>query len=189
MSKRHQEEMCLLIGKTYNIRTVALRYFNVYGSRQAVSNPYTGACAIFAGRVNSNKRPYIFEDGKQLRDLIHVKDISKANILALAMNSANFKIINIGTGNPISILDLALLIIETYQTKIQPKISNKFRKGDIRHCYADINAAKDLLGFKASISLIQGISKFIEWAKTQGLNDKKLFEKSITELKMKKLIK
>ncbi|MEM2170057.1 MAG: NAD-dependent epimerase/dehydratase family protein [Candidatus Bathyarchaeia archaeon] len=98
MTKRHQEEMCLLIGKTYGIPTVTLRYFNIYGSRQALSNPYTGCTAIFTSRILNNKPPHVFEGGNQTRDFVHVKDIARANLLALEHSSADYKAINIGTG-------------------------------------------------------------------------------------------
>jgi len=107
LSKRHQEEMCLQIGRTYGPPVVALRYFNVFGSRQSLSNPYTGACTIFSSRILNNNPPYIFEDGKQLRDCIHVKDISCANLRALERSNPNYITINIGTGTFTSIYQLA----------------------------------------------------------------------------------
>jgi dTDP-L-rhamnose 4-epimerase len=189
MSKRHQEEMCLLIGKTYGLPVVALRYFNVYGSRQALSNPYTGVCAIFSSRILNNKPPYIFEDGEQKRDFIHVKDIAKANLLALEKNSANYSKINIGTGKPISIKELANLLIEIYGINIKPYISYRYRKGDIRHCFADISRAKNLLEFVPSISIKEGLIELTYWAKEHKWGAIDLFEKSLKELEEKKLAK
>jgi dTDP-L-rhamnose 4-epimerase len=187
-SKRHQEEMCLLIGKTYGIPTVALRYFNVYGSRQSLSNPYTGACAIFTSRILNNKPPYIFEDGKQTRDFIHVKDIAKANLSALESDKANYEAINIGTGKPITIFNLADTLIKLYNiSHLKPHISNEYRKGDIRHCYADITKAKELLNFKPAIILQDGLSELSQWAKTHGWGAVDLFEKALKELKEKRL--
>jgi len=187
MSKRHQEEMCLLIGKTYGLPVVALRYFNVYGSRQALSNPYTGVCAIFSSRILNNKPPYIFEDGEQKRDFIHVKDIAKANLLALEKNSANYCKINIGTGKPISIKEIANLLIEIYGINVKPYISYRYRKGDIRHCFADINKAKNLLEFVPSISIKEGLIELTQWAKEHKWGAIDLFEKSLKELEEKKL--
>ncbi|MGQ9543668.1 MAG: SDR family NAD(P)-dependent oxidoreductase [Candidatus Bathyarchaeia archaeon] len=144
MTKRHQEEVCLLIGKTHGIPTVALRYFNVYGSRQTLSNPYTGCAAIFTSRILNNKPPYIFEDGNQKRDFIHVKDIAKANLNALEHNNANYQAINIGTGKPITIKNLAETLTKLYnKPNLKPYISYEYRKGDIRHCYADISKAQN----------------------------------------------
>jgi len=188
MTKRHQEEMCLLIGKTYGIPTVALRYFNVYGSRQALSNPYTGCTAIFSSRILNNKPPYILEDGNQTRDFIHVKDIAKANVNALERNNADCKAVNIGTGKPIAIKDLAKTLIKLYsKSNFQPYISNQYRKGDIRHCYADIKRARKLLNFEPSISLEDGLTELAGWAKAHGWGALDLFEKALKELREKNL--
>ena len=187
-SKRHQEEMSLLIGKTYDIPTVALRYFNVYGSRQSLSNPYTGACAIFTSRILNNKPPYIFEDGNQKRDFINVKDIAKANLLALENSKADYKAINIGTGKPISIIELAETLIKLYnKPDLKPNISNEYRKGDIRHCYANITKAQKLLNFKPTITLQEGLTELAGWAKTHGWDAIDLFDKALKELKEKQL--
>ena len=187
-SKRHQEEMCLLIGRTYDIPTVALRYFNVYGSRQSLSNPYTGACAIFTSRILNNNPPYIFEDGNQTRDFIHVKDVAKANLNALEHNRADYQAVNIGTGKPISIKELAETLTKLYnKPNLQPYISNKYRKGDIRHCYADTQKMHKLLDFKPQTSLKEGLAELEEWARTHGWGAVDLFEKALGELRKKKL--
>jgi dTDP-L-rhamnose 4-epimerase len=188
MTKRHQEEMCLLIGKTYGIPTVALRYFNVFGSRQALSNPYTGCAAIFTSRILNNKPPYIFEDGNQTRDFIHVKDIAKANLNALEHNNANYQAINIGTGKPTSIKGLAETLTKLYnKPNLKPHISNEYRKGDIRHCYADTTKAQKLLNFKPTINLQDGLAELADWAKTHGWDAADLFEKTLKELRDKHL--
>jgi len=188
MTKRHQEEMCLLAGKTYGIPTIALRYFNVYGSRQALSNPYTGCAAIFTSRILNNKPPYVFEDGNQTRDFLHVKDIAKANLNALEHRNADYKTINIGTGKPITIKNLAKTLIKLYgKSNFQPHISNEYRKGDIRHCYADIHRARKLLNFEPSISLEDGLTELAGWAKTHGWGTIGLFEKALKELRERHL--
>jgi dTDP-L-rhamnose 4-epimerase len=188
MTKRHQEEMCILIGKTYGIPTVALRYFNVYGSRQALSNPYTGCAAIFTSRILNNKPPYIFEDGNQTRDFIHVKDIAQANLKALEHNNANYHAINIGTGKPITIKNLAETLTKIYnKPNLKPYISNEYRKGDIRHCYADITKAQKLLDFQPTITLKDGLNELGSWAKTHGWGAVDLFEKALKELKERRL--
>ena len=188
MTKRHQEEMCLLIGKTYGIPAVALRYFNIYGSRQALSNPYTGCAAIFTSRILNNKPPYIFEDGNQTRDFIHVKDVAQANLSALEQNNADYQAINIGTGKPLSIKALAEILTKIYnKTNLQPYLSNEYRKGDIRHCYADTTKAQKLLNFKSSITLEDGLNELANWAKTHGWGAVDLFDKSLRELKERHL--
>jgi dTDP-L-rhamnose 4-epimerase len=187
-SKRHQEEMCLLIGKTYGIPTTALRYFNVYGSRQSLSNPYTGACAIFTSRILNDQPPYIFEDGNQKRDFIHVKDIAQANLKALESNKSNYQVINVGTGKPVSIIELAKTLIKLYdKPTLKPHISNEYRKGDIRDCYANTTKAQELLDFKSKITLQEGLAELAGWAKTHGWDAIDLFEKALKELKEKRL--
>jgi dTDP-L-rhamnose 4-epimerase len=187
MSKRDQEEMALLIGKSYGIPTVALRLFNVYGPRQALSNPYTGACAIFSSRILNGKPPYLFEDGMQLRDFIHVRDVARAVVLALQRADADYMPINIGSGRRISILELAKALVEHYGAKMEPYVSGEFRKGDTRHCYADITLARKLLGFEPSIGLREGLADLAGWGKTHGWGSVDLFENALKELREKRL--
>ena len=117
-TKRHQEEMCLLVGKTYGIPVVALRYFNVYGTRQSLGNPYTGVCALFSNRILNSRPPYVFEDGGQTRDFVHVKDVARANLLAIERNEADYMAVNIGSGKPTSIKELAKLLIRLHRTSL-----------------------------------------------------------------------
>jgi dTDP-L-rhamnose 4-epimerase len=166
-SKRHQEEMVLLVGETYGIPTVALRFFNVYGPRQALSNPYTGVCAIFSSRLKNHTPPVIYEDGLQSRDFIHIHDLVAANLLALTKQAANYEIFNVGTGVPVTILEIAQVLIDTMQIDIEPQIINQFRKGDIRHCFADISKIRNTLNFKPKISFQEGIHDLITWVTAQ----------------------
>ncbi len=175
MSKRHQEEMCLLIGKTYGIPTIALRYFNVYGPRQALSNPYTGVVAIFSSRILNGNQPILYEDGNMKRDFIHVKDIARANLLALKSNNADYRTYNIGTGTYITIKDLAKRILGIYNSELSPIISDEFRIGDVRHCYADISLAKKYLGFTPKIKLTEGLKGLLQWV--SGLDKEQIVDK------------
>lgn len=186
-TKRHQEEACLLVGRTYGIPTVALRYFNVYGPRQALSNPYTGVCAIFLSRILSGKPPYVFEDGNQTRDFVHVKDVAKANLLALERSSADYQAVNVGTGKPSSISEVAKSLIGAHGTKLEPHITGRYRKGDIRHCYADLIKARKLLGYEPSIGFGEGLKELTGWAKAQEWGAVDLFEKTLEELEKRKL--
>ncbi|MGQ9514748.1 MAG: NAD-dependent epimerase/dehydratase family protein [Thermoproteota archaeon] len=186
-TKRHQEELCLLIGRTYGIPVVALRYFNVYGPRQALGNPYTGVAAIFSNRILNGKPPFIFEDGNQLRDFIFVKDVARANLLALQKSSANFEVINIGTGVPTSINKIADILIELYGSNLKREVSERYRKGDIRHCYANTKKAKDLLGFEASHILKQGLMELVQWARQQNWGAANTFDKSLADLEKRSL--
>jgi len=184
-NKRCQEEMCLEVGRAYKIPTVALRYFNVYGERQSLNNPYTGVCAIFLSQVKNNHSPVIFEDGKQSRDFIYVSDIIEANILAMKKKEADYDFFNVGAADPHSIEEIARVIISLCQKKIDPKISNKFRAGDIRHCYADITKINSKLGFKPKISFREGMKRLIAWSLTQEAVD--FTQKAQKELKEKGL--
>lgn len=188
MSKRHQEEMCLLIGKTYGIPTVALRYFNVFGPRQALSNPYTGCIAIFSSRILNERSPYIFEDGNQLRDFVHVTDVACANVLALEKSAADYEAINIGTGEASSIRRISDLLVDVYGVRLEPFVSQKYRKGDVRHCYADIRKARRVLSYKPSVGLEEGLRELAKWARAHEWGAIDLFEKALRELKERELV-
>ncbi len=186
-SKRHQEEMCLLIGRTYGVPTVALRYFNVYGSRQSLSNPYTGVAAIFLSQIMNEKQPYIFEDGWQTRDFVHVSDIANANLQALQQSSANFHALNIGTGERTSISNLANRLSVFNGHRLHGHISNTCRRGDIRHCFADISRAKQLLGFSPKVSMPEGLSELYRWVHSSGWSAEDRFQDSLQELRQRGL--
>jgi len=125
ISKQDQEQYCLVVGRAYGIPTVALRYFNVYGTRQALSNPYTGICAIFSSRLLQDESPMIFEDGEQTRDFVHVSDVVRANLLALESSRADYQALNIGTGRPTSVREIARLLTEGLGKNLKPEIVRK----------------------------------------------------------------
>ncbi len=187
ITKKDQEEMCLVVGKAYGIPTVALRYFNVYGPRQALSNPYTGACAIFSCRIRNNNPPVIFEDGLQSRDFVHVSDIVQANILALKNNGLDYDAFNVGTGRSLSIREVAEILIDLYGNDVSPMIANKFREGDIRHCYADISKIRRL-GYKPTVRFEDGVHELVDWVNAQpSCEVDDLFENAQKELEHRKL--
>lgn len=186
ITKKDQEEMCLNIGKTYGIPTTALRYFNVYGPRQSLSNPYTGVAAIFMSRYKNNKPPLIFEDGLQSRDFISVHDIVQANLLAMKAKAADYDVFNVGAGCQVTIKQVAETIQTIYKSPIQPTILNTFRKGDVRHCFADISKIKNKLGFQPKTDFRQGMEELIAWSATQHAEDN--VEKATKELREKGLI-
>lgn len=185
ISKRDQEEMCLTVGRAYHIPSVALRYFNVYGPRQALSNPYTGIAAIFSSRILNNHSPCIFEDGLQSRDFTHVSDIIRANLLAMQDNRANYQIFNVGTGRSLRVLDIARALIKKLGSSIDIDVVSKYREGDIRHCYADVSKIKSVLGFQPQVKFEEGISDLVDWARGEEAQDQ--FEKSRRELQKKGL--
>ena len=170
-TKRDQEELCLCVGRSYRIPTVALRYFNVYGPRQALSNPYTGACAIFSSRIKHGKPPLLFEDGRQSRDFICVRDIVRANLLVMTHAEAVYGTFNVGTGHPTPIADVARTLATLYGTPMEPDIVEKFRAGDIRHCYADTSRLRRL-GFTPSTALEDGLRELVEWGRRAEAQDR-----------------
>ena len=187
ITKRDQEEMCLQIGRAYGIPVVALRYFNVYGPRQSLSNPYTGVCAIFSSRIKNRNPPPIFEDGWQTRDFVSVHDIVQANLLAMKSLSANYDAFNVGTGKATSILEIAQTLIELYgKGKLKPEITSKYRAGDIRHCYADISKIKNKLGYSPKVDFEKGMKELVNWGEKQEAADK--FEQAHEELLEKGLV-
>jgi dTDP-L-rhamnose 4-epimerase len=164
LSKYDQERLCLLLGNAYSIPTVALRFFNVYGPRQALSNPYTGVLAIFAARLLNGRAPMIFEDGNQKRDFIHVRDVARACRMALEMPGVAGKAFNIGSGNSYTINNLAgKLAAILGREELAPEVTGRYRMGDIRHCFADITMARNLLGFVPSVSLDTGMGELADW--------------------------
>ena len=159
------------MGPAYQIPTVALRYFNVYGSRQALSNPYTGVAAIFSSRLLNGKPPLVNEDGKQSRDFIHVSDVVRANLLAMHCPAEGGRIYNVGTGRATTIQGLAELLAEKMGLGIPPEVTGLFRAGDVRHCIADTTRAKAELGFEPQVQLERGIPELIEAVRDQSPKD------------------
>jgi dTDP-L-rhamnose 4-epimerase len=171
ITKRDHEELCLVTGSAYAIPTVALRFFNVYGPGQALSNPYTGVAAIFASRLLNGKPPVIFEDGIQSRDFTHVDDIARAILLALESERAPGHAINLGTGRTSTVIQIAHALADGLGVDIEPVCNGQYRAGDIRHCVADPSRARDLLGFEASITLEDGMRRLLEWLSDQEAVD------------------
>ncbi len=186
ITKRDQEEMFHTFGLTYGVPTVALRFFNVYGERQALSNPYTGVLAIFASRLLNKQAPIIFEDGKQSRDFIHVSDIVNGIYLSIMSDKANFQSINLGTGKGTPIKRIATIMRDNLYPESNIEIVNRYRPGDIRHCFADILKAKKLLDFKVKIKLKEGLKNYLLWLSTQKAADN--FNAAFKELKKSGLL-
>lgn len=170
ITKKDQEEMCLAVGRAYGIPTVALRFFNTYGTRQALSNPYTGVAAIFSGRLLNGRAPVIFEDGLQSRDLTNVSDIVQGNILAMEKDEMDYGVFNVGTGRSLTILDVAQALIKHLGCDLTPEIAYKFRAGDIRHCYADISRIS-AMGYEPKVRFEEGVAKLVDWVRSQKAID------------------
>jgi len=172
LSKFDQERMSLLVGGAYGIPTVALRFFNVFGTRQALSNPYTGVLAIFASRLLNDRPPLIFEDGLQRRDFVSVHDIAEACCLALESDHAAGRALNIGSGRAYTIRDVADLLSGILGKAIEPEICGKYRVGDIRHCFAEITQAREVLGYQPRVLLEDGLGELAEWLQDQAADDR-----------------
>jgi len=171
LTKRDQEELCLIFGRTYEVPVTALRFFNIYGTRQALSNPYTGVAANFASRLMNGQAPLVFEDGRQMRDFVNVRDIVRANLLAMESAESNGEVINVGSGKPISIRGVAETLARVMGKNIRPVITGKYRAGDIRNCYADISKARRLLGYEPQVSHETGFAELAGWLSGQRADD------------------
>jgi dTDP-L-rhamnose 4-epimerase len=173
LSKYAQERLCLLLGESYRIPTVALRFFNIYGTRQALSNPYTGVLAIFATRLLNDRPPLIYEDGLQRRDFVSVKDVSRACRLALERAEAVGGVFNIGSGEPRSIRSVAHELGSALgQPQLHAELTGEYRVGDIRHCYADIGLARQVLGFEPQVTFADGLAELAHWLESQVAVDR-----------------
>jgi dTDP-L-rhamnose 4-epimerase len=171
VNKRDHEELFLSVGAAYGIPAVALRFFNVYGERQALSNPYTGVAAIFSSRLLNDREPVVFEDGRQTRDFIDVRDLVRGCALALDTDGADGITVNLGTGRATSILEVARTIAAGLDKEIEPEIVEQYRAGDIRHCFADTRLAQDRLGFRAEIGFEDGMRDLLAWLEGQEAVD------------------
>ncbi len=172
ISKRDTEELALVLGEAYGFEAVALRYLNVYGPRQALGNPYTGVAAIFSARLLAGRAPRVFEDGRQIRDLVHVSDIVRATRLAMDAKPAPGNAFNVATGRRIEIGELAAQLSDRLAPELRPEITGEFRAGDIRHCFADTAKAAELLGFEAGVDLADGLPELLEWVGRQVVEER-----------------
>ena len=188
ITKQVQEQMVMTVCPTINIAPVALRYQNVYGAGQSLSNPYTGILSIFSTRIKNGNDINIFEDGKESRDFIYIDDVVEATILAMENDKANGEVFNIGTGIAEDVNTVADLLIEKYNASTKKYVSGNYRIGDIRHNYADISKMVSLLGFKPCYNFSQGLQKFVDWVNQQEIYEDK-YESSILEMKAKGLYK
>ncbi|HJV64412.1 MAG TPA: NAD-dependent epimerase/dehydratase family protein [Geomonas sp.] len=168
LSKYDQERMAIIVGNSYRIPVVALRFFNVYGPRQALSNPYTGVLAIFASRLLNANSPRIFEDGLQQRDFVSVHDVAVACRLALEVDQQQAQVFNIGSGVNINVLEvLGQLCRQLDCEQVVPEITGSYRAGDIRHCFSDITLARTVLGYQPWVRFHEGLAELAQWLEGQ----------------------
>jgi dTDP-L-rhamnose 4-epimerase len=187
LSKYDQEMMCLMFGRCYNVPAVALRFFNVYGERQALSNPYTGVLAIFAARYLNGRAPVIFEDGRQRRDFVHVRDLARGCVLALEKPEARDTVFNLGSGEARTILEIAERLAAVLgRPHLHPEVRGSYRAGDIRNCFADISRATSVLGYRPEVPLETGLAELGAWLEGQRTEDRT--EAAADELRRRGLV-
>lgn len=187
ITKKTQEELALCFGSAYDVPTLALRFFNVFGSRQALSNPYTGAAAIFLARLKNGNAPLVFEDGRQARDFIHVGDVAGAVVRSLDAGAGVSGAFNICTGRPVAIGEIANMLAARLGLDIQPEIVGRYRVGDIRHCVGDPARARAALGFVARTSFAEGVDELIAWAAGEAAEDR--IDAGLAELHRQHLVR
>jgi dTDP-L-rhamnose 4-epimerase len=173
LTKYETERLALLVGRAYGIPTVALRFFNAYGPRQALSNPYTGVLAIFAARLLNGRAPLINEDGQQRRDFVSVHDVARACRLALESPLADGVALNVASGRSLTVLQVAERLAAVLGcAPIAPVVTGKYRFGDIRHCFADITRARELLSYEPAVGFDKGVEELAAWLAGQGAVDR-----------------
>lgn len=188
ITKQVQGQLVHLVCPSIGIAAVSFRYQNVYGPGQSLSNPYTGILSIFSTRIKNGNGLNIFEDGKETRDFVYIDDVVDATILGIEREEANGHVFNIGTGVPTDVLTVANTLIEKYGIQVPVTVSGNYRLGDIRHNYADITAARTILGFEPKWNFSDGIGEFVKWVNAQDVQ-KDMYEASIEEMKQKGLYK
>lgn len=188
IAKQVQGQLVHLVCKAIGVESVSFRYQNVYGPGQSLSNPYTGILSIFSTQIKNHHGLNIFEDGKETRDFVYIDDVADATILGMEVPEANGHVFNIGTGTAIDVLTVAQTLCDKYKIHVPIKISGNYRLGDIRHNFADISLARNILGFKPKWSFSDGISEFTKWVNEQEIYEDK-YENSIIEMQKKGLYK
>ncbi len=188
ITKQNQEQMVLNVCKSISIPAIAFRYQNVYGPGQSLKNPYTGILSIFSTQIRNENDINIFEDGMESRDFVYIDDVVDATILGLEKDEADFEVFNVGSGVQTTVIEVAETLKDLYDSSINISVSGNFRLGDIRHNFADLSKAKQKLGFEPKFDFKTGVSKFVNWVKSQEVGEDK-YQKSIDEMKAKGLYK
>jgi dTDP-L-rhamnose 4-epimerase len=186
IGKRDTEELALVLGGAYGFEAVALRYLNIYGPRQALSNPYTGVAAIFSARLLNGRRPLVFEDGRQIRDLVHISDVVDATLAAMEAPQAPGHAINVATGRRIEIGELASRLCGLIAPELEPELTGEYRTGDLRHCFASTERAEQVLGFRAKARIEDALPELAEWVAGQTVSERG--DEALAELRARGLV-
>ncbi|MBF5091551.1 NAD-dependent epimerase/dehydratase family protein [Novosphingobium sp. NBM11] len=187
VNKRDHEEMFLAVGRALDIPTVALRLFNAYGSRQALSNPYTGVAAIFISRLLNDNPPLVFEDGEQKRDFVHVGDVANAFATVLDSDKRVWDVFNVGSGRAITVNEIARTLARLLHKNIAPEILGEYRVGDIRHCFADVTKLRETFDVREPRAFEDGVAELIEWVQHAARPVDRTAE-SLGQLRKQKLV-
>lgn len=187
-TKKAQEELSILVGKSINLPVVAFRFQNVYGPGQSLKNPYTGILSIFSTQIKNGNDINVFEDGKETRDFVYIDDVTDAIILSIDNERANYEVFNVGSGQKLDVLTIANTLKEKYSSNVNIKVSGNYRLGDIKDNQADLTKIKEILGYEPKVNFKEGISNFVDWVENQEVEEDN-YEKSIEEMKKKGLYK
>lgn len=187
-TKKAQEELCMLVGKSIQLPVVGFRFQNVYGPGQSLKNPYTGILSIFSTQIKNGASIHIFEDGKETRDFVYIEDITDAIVLSIFNDNANYEIFNVGSGERLDVLTIANVLKESYHSDVTIKVSGNYRLGDIKDNLADLTKIHDLLGYEPKVSFKEGISNFVDWVEKQEIEANQ-YDKAMEEMKQKGLYK
>lgn len=188
ITKQNQEEMVRMVCRSLGIAATAFRYQNVYGSGQSLRNPYTGILSIFSTLIRNYKPINIFEDGKESRDFVFIDDVVRATVLGIEKEEANHEVFNVGSGKPVTVMDVAQALVKNYGIDVPLQITGNYRVGDIRHNYADLSKVERLLGFKPTVDFEKGLKQFTDWVSEQEVGESR-YDASLQEMKEKGLMK
>ncbi|CAN5213691.1 NAD-dependent epimerase/dehydratase family protein [soil metagenome] len=159
-TKVHQEHLCFVYGRECAVPVTALRYHNVYGPRMPKDTPYSGVAAIFRSALEAGRAPQVFEDGRQLRDFVHVRDVAAANVLALTRYPPPTGAFNVASGRPRTVGEMASALSDAFgPTAPVPETTGRYRLGDVRHVFASPASASEVLGFEASVAFGDGMEE------------------------------
>jgi len=187
-TKLAQEDLVRVGAGALGIPFVIFRFQNVYGEGQSLKNPYTGILSIFSNQLRRGKTIHLYEDGQESRDFVHVSDVARAVLAALASDRGDGHTLNVGSGRPTTVEQTADMLRERFSVADRPMITGEYRLGDIRHGYANLTRIRSLLEFAPEISLDQGLTRFVAWVKTQPVEPDRL-DRATEELVKRGLMK
>ncbi|MDQ1083266.1 MULTISPECIES: NAD(P)-dependent oxidoreductase [Microbacterium] len=188
ITKHVQESLVMTVAPTIDVEPVSLRYQNVYGPGQSLSNPYTGILSIFSTLIRQGKAIDIFEDGEESRDFVYIDDVVEATMIAALEPAAAGGIFNVGSGQATTVLEVVDALATAFDAKVEVSVSGRYRLGDIRHNVADTSRLRDVLGFQPSVPFAEGVRRFVEWVVEEPVGGGE-YERSLEEMAARRLLK